>query len=131
MSIVLDGKKIETPGLETISWLDDPKVPKTTDVSARTQWIRAIVLHTVHGKVGKLLPGVKSSTRAESYAKYQANTSRDVSWDYTIDTDGTIIVSNDPMKHFTWQATSVRRRNIIRPTSSPPGRAARPRRPGR
>jgi hypothetical protein len=107
MSIVLDGKKIETPGLETISWLDDPKVPMTTDVSARTQWIRAIVLHTVHGKVGKLLPGVKSSTRAESYAKYQANTSRDVSWDYTIDTDGTIIVSNDPMKHFTWQATSV------------------------
>jgi hypothetical protein len=108
MSIVLNGEKVATPGLETFSWLDDPKVPKTTDVSPRTQWLRAIVLHTVHGKVGKLLPGLsKPSTRAESYAKYQANTSRDVSWDYTIDTDGTIIASNDPIKFFTWQATSV------------------------
>ncbi len=108
MSIVLDGEKIATPGLETVSWLDDPKVPKTTDVNPRTQWLRAIVMHTVHGKVGKLLPGLsKPSTRAESYAKYQANTSRDVSWDYTIDTDGTIVVSNDPIKSFTWQATSV------------------------
>jgi hypothetical protein len=108
MSIVLDGNKIETPGLETISWLDDSKVPKTTDVNPRKSWIRAIVLHTVHGKVGKLLPGLsKPSTRAESFAKYQANTSRDVSWDYTIDTDGTIVVSNDPVKHYTWHATSV------------------------
>jgi hypothetical protein len=70
-------------------------------------WIRAIVLHTVHGKVGKLLPGIKSSTRAEAYAKYQANTSRDVSWDYTIDTDGTVVVSNDPVRFYTWHATTV------------------------
>lgn len=108
MSIVLNGEKIATPGLETVSWLDDPKVPKTTDVNPRTTWLRAIVMHTVHGKTGKLLPGLsKPSTRAESYAKYQASTSRDVSWDYTIDTDGTIVVSNDPIKFYTWQATSV------------------------
>jgi len=108
MSIVLNGEKVATPGLETVSWLDDPKVPKTTDVNPRTQWLRAIVMHTVHGKTGKLLPGLsKPSTRAESYAKYQASTSRDVSWDYTIDTDGTIVASNDPVKFYTWQATSV------------------------
>lgn len=107
MSIVLNGQKIATPGLETVSWLDDPKVPRTTDTNPRTKWIRAIVLHTVHGKSGRLLPGNKPSTRAESYAKYQANTSRDVSWDYTIDTDGTIVVSNDPIKHFCWHATDV------------------------
>lgn len=107
MSIVLNGLKIATPGLETVSWLDDPHVPQATDGSPRTKWIRAIVLHTVHGKIGALKAGFKASTRAEAYAKYQANTSRDVSWDYTIDTDGTIIVSNDPLKKFTWQATSV------------------------
>jgi N-acetylmuramoyl-L-alanine amidase len=108
MSIVLNGEKVATPGLETVSWLDDPKVPLTKDVNPRTQWLRAIVMHTVAGKVGKLLPGFsKPSTRAESYAKYQANTSRDVSWDYTIDTDGTIVASNDPIKFYTWQATSV------------------------
>ena len=107
MSLVLNGERIQTPGLETISWLDDPKVPMATDFNARTMWIRAIVLHTVHGKTGKLLPGVKASTRAETYAKYQANTTREVSWDYTIDTDGTVIVSNDPIKNYTWQAGAV------------------------
>lgn len=107
MSIVLNGKKIATPGLETVSWLDDPKVPRATDLSPRTMWIRAIVMHTVHGKIGPLLPGGKPSTRAEAYAKYQANTSRDVSWDYTIDTDGTIVVSNDPILKFTWHANAV------------------------
>jgi hypothetical protein len=108
MSIVLNGEKIATPGLETFSWLDDHNVPKTTDVNPRTQWLRAIVMHTVSGKVGGLKPGLSApSSRAESYAKYQANTSRDVSWDYTIDTDGTIIASNDPLKFYTWQATSV------------------------
>lgn len=108
MSIVLNSQKIETPGLETVSWLDDPKVPKATDTNARTMWIRAIVLHTVHGKVGNIRPGnAPPSTRAESYAKYQANSSGDVSWDYTIDTDGTIIVSNDPVKFYTWHASAV------------------------
>lgn len=108
MSIVLSGRKVETPGLETVSWLDDPKVPRTTDTNPRTKWIRAIVMHTVSGKEGKLRPGMSPpSTRAESYARYQANTTRDVSWDYTIDTDGTIIVSNDPLVWYTWQATSV------------------------
>ena len=107
MSIVLNGQKLDTPGLETVSWLDDPQVPKATDFNARTLWIRAIVMHTVHGKMGPLKPGIKPSTRAEAYAKYQAHTSRDVSWDYTLDTDGTIIVSNDPIKNFTWHATAV------------------------
>lgn len=108
MSIVLSGRKVETHGLETVSWLDDPKVPRTTDTNPRTKWVRAIVMHTVHGKVGGVRPGnAPPSTRAESYAKYQANTTRDVSWDYTIDTDGTIIVSNDPLVWYTWQATAV------------------------
>jgi hypothetical protein len=107
MSIVLNGQKIETPGVETVSWLDDPAVPQATDRTPRTMWVRAVVVHSVHGKVGVLKPGIKPSTRAEAYAKYQANTSRDVSWDYTIDTDGTVVVSNDPVKFYTWHATSV------------------------
>lgn len=107
MSVILDGEKISTPGIETISWLDDPKVPQATDGGTRTQWIRAIVLHTVKGKLGGIQPGVKPSNRAETYAKYQASTSRDVSWDYTIDTDGTVVVSNDPIKRYTWHAGSV------------------------
>lgn len=107
MSIVLNGQKIETPGIDTVSWLDDPKVPQATDKTPRVLWCRAIVMHTVHGKLGVLKPGIKPSTRDILYAQYQANTSRDVSWDYTIDTDGSIAVSNDPIKFFTWQATAV------------------------
>lgn len=107
MSLILNGQKVPTPGLQTISWMDDPAVPRATDGSPRLEMIRAVVMHTVHGKVGRLLPGSKPSTRAKVYAKYQANTSRDVSWDYTIDTDGTVIVSNDPLTRFCWQATSV------------------------
>lgn len=107
MSLVLNGQLVATPGVETVSWLDDPKVPMTTDGYARMQWIRAIVLHTVHGKIGGLKPGIKPSTRAEAYAVYQAHTARDVSWDYTIDTDGTVVVSNDPLKRVCWHATTV------------------------
>lgn len=97
MSLIIDGQRVETPGLETISWLDDPKVPRVTDGRRRVpQATRAIVLHTVHGKLGGLSdkPSVPS-TRAERYARYQASTSRDVSWHLTIDTDGTIVQSAD------------------------------------
>lgn len=107
MSIVLNGQLVPIFGVETLSWLDDPHVPMTTDGNPRREWIRGIVLHTVHGKLGSLLPGVKVSSRAEAFAVYQANTSRDVSWDYTIDTDGTVIASNDPLKRACWHATSV------------------------
>lgn len=107
MSLILNGQKIATPGLETISWLDDPKVPQATDGNPRSLWIRAIVLHTVSGILGPLKPGMKPSNRAETYAQYQAKTTRDVSWDYTMDTDGTIIVSNDPIQRYTWHAGAV------------------------
>ena len=105
--LILNGEQVPTPGLETISWLDDPAVPQATDFYERKLWIRAIVIHTVKGINGPLKPGKKDSKRAETYAQYQANTSRQVSWDYTVDTDGTIIVSNDPIKRATWQAGSV------------------------
>ena len=108
MSIVLNGQKIATPGLNTISWMDDPTILKTPHTNPRRMWVRAVVLHTVDGKEGGLRPGISPpSTRARTEANYQAHTTRDVSWDYTIDTDGTIIASNDPIESLTWQATSV------------------------
>lgn len=108
MSIVLDGQKVPTPELDSVCWMDDPAVPQATDFNTRKLWIRGIVLHTVHGKLGNVRPGnAPASSRAESYAKYQARTARDVSWDYTIDTDGTIVASNDPIRRYTRHATSV------------------------
>lgn len=104
MSLVLDGRAIETPGLETVSFLDDRRVPRATDYNDRAEPIAAVLLHTVKGRRGPLLPGGRPSTRDLTYAAYQAHTDRDVSWDYTVDTDGSIAVSNDPVRRFTWHA---------------------------
>lgn len=109
MSLVIDGQRIETPGLETISWLDDHRVPRVTDGRRRVpQATRAIVLHTVHGKLGALsdAPSVPSD-RAERYARYQASTTREVSWHLTVDTDGTVVQSADVASWTCWHATSV------------------------
>ena len=109
MTLVIDGQRVETPGMETISWLDDAKVPRVKDGRRRVpQSARAIVLHTVHGKLGPLsdVPSVPSA-RAERYARYQAGTAREVSWHITVDTDGTIVQSADVAAWTCWHATSV------------------------
>lgn len=108
MAIVLDGKPYDVPGVETISWLDDPKlVPQATDGRPRTTFARMIMAHTVHGKRGGLMPGGKPSNKAEWYARYQANSTRSVSWDFTVDTDGTVAWSNDPCRRYTWHGHTV------------------------
>ncbi len=109
MTLIVDGQRVETPGLETISWLDDPKVPRVKDGRRRVpQSARAIVLHTVHGKLGPIsdVPSVPS-VRAERYARYQAGTAREVSWHITVDTDGTIVQSADVAAWTCWHATAV------------------------
>ena len=112
MSIILNEAKVEIPNVKTTSWLDQEavtkKVKQVTDKNPRTTWIRSVVCHTIHGKLGKLLPGLgPEGDLAERYAKYQTNTDRSVSWDFTCDLDGSWIVQNDPLKFYTWQATSV------------------------
>jgi hypothetical protein len=109
VSLVIDGQRVETPGMQTISWLDDPAVPRVKDGRRRVpQSARAIVLHTVHGKLGPLsdVPSVPS-VRAERYARYQAGTAREVSWHITADTDGTIVQSADVAAWTCWHATAV------------------------
>lgn len=112
MTLVVDGQRVETPGLETVSWLDDPHVPRVTDgrrrVPQAARAARAIVLHTVHGKLGPLSDKASvPSVRAERYARYQATTTREVSWHLTVDTDGTIVQSADVATWTCWHATAV------------------------
>lgn len=130
--LILGGRVVPVPGVQCVSWLDDPaRCPQATDFyrwprrpcrpltdaeRARRQpppWIRGIVLHTVHGKDprrsgGTLRPGLSGPSQRDLwYAQYQARTVREVSWDLTVDTDGTVAVSNDPLEHATWHAGSV------------------------
>lgn len=112
MSIILNEQKIEIPGVKTISWKDPEaaslKIKEATDKSPRKTWLRGIVCHTVHGKLGKLIPGDGPKTdKAIKYAKYQTSTDRDVSWDFTQDLNGDWVVQNDPLKFYTWQASAV------------------------
>src|SRR4051794_21614737 len=113
MTIVLGSKQYEVPGVETRSYLDAPReIPRATDTNKRTTWIRSIVAHTVHGERGNLVAGGKPSKRAEWYAEYQASTGRNVSWDFTVDTDGTVVWSNDPLERVCWHAHTVNNYSI-------------------
>lgn len=107
MSLVYDGQKVELSGVETISFLDDPKVaPRITDKNPRTRRARAIVLHTTSGGCAKglVLDVPVTSTKAEVYARYQTRTERQVSWDYTVDLDGTVLAQSDPKVEYSWHA---------------------------
>lgn len=105
MSIIINTKKYEIPGLKTLSWVDgDPKIKYVTDKNKRERKIRGIVCHTHEGLRGKVLPGTGPNTTIdERLAMYQTNTDRYVSWDYTIDQNGDVICQNDPMIDYTWQ----------------------------
>lgn len=111
MSLVIDGQRIETPGIETVCWLDDPRrAPLVRDGRARRTAPTAVVLHTVTGQPRDpvVLPGLSGpSTRAERYAAYQATTTRDVSWHLTIDTDGTVLQQADLVRWSCWHAGPV------------------------
>lgn len=104
--IVLDDQLVDYP--KSVCWRDAPtQCPRTTDYSPRRTWIRAVVLHTVDGRLGPVKPGGPDTGRDLAYARYQAHTPRLVSWDYTIDLDGSIAASNDPARYYTWHATDV------------------------
>lgn len=107
-NVVYDGALVAFPGFEVRNYMEHPfDAPRVPDGKPRTKPPTGITLHTVHGKLGGLREGSKASARAEAYAKYQARTPRDVSWHFTIDTDGTIVQSADPVRWLAWHAGHV------------------------
>jgi len=109
MSLIIAGKKIEVPGLVVHDWQTGPSwIKEITDFYPRSHPVHLIICHTHKGKVGKLLPGMgPGSSVASALVRYQTNTARSVSWDYTIDTNGEVFCQNDPTKKVSWQAGSV------------------------
>lgn len=66
------------------------------------------MVHTHEGLKSTLIQGTgASSSTAQALARYQVNTDREVSWDYTVDSDGTVLVQNDPALDYSWQAGSI------------------------
>lgn len=105
--LVVSGARVEVPGVEVVTWLDDPsRAPPVTDGKRRdASKVKAIMLHTSRGQRGaKLQVGSRPSTRAETLARYQSTTAREVSWHLTIDSDGTVIQSADLATWMCWHA---------------------------
>lgn len=115
--LILGGIACEVPGCpDTKNPVSHPDLPWMTDGSPRQGPPVAIVLHTTSGRRGALVSAEPPpSERAERYAHYQAGTARDVSWDFTVDLDGTVVQHNDPsapcgghrQARYSWHAGSV------------------------
>lgn len=111
MTLVLGGHTYPTPGHDTKSWVDDPRLPhigadRRDDGSPRRrEEVRAIVLHTTKGRRGEIRSTTPPpSEAAERYARYQGRTEREVSWHITVDVDGTVVQSADPDVWECWHA---------------------------
>jgi len=109
-ALVIDGRRVEVPGVNVVTWLDDPaRAPKITDGSRRdASRVLAFCLHTSKGRRAQVKPGSRPSSRAELLARYQARTERDVSWHLTVDTDGDVLQQEDLA---TWMAWHVEEAN--------------------
>jgi hypothetical protein len=123
--LIIAGRRVPVPGLDLKTYLDDPSIPRATDGSPRDPArVSAIILHTTRGaKGGRLVAGSRASTEAEAKARYQASTSRDVSWHFTVDTDGTVVQSADAASWLAWHATHANGYSvgieIVQPSASP------------
>lgn len=106
--IVIAGQRVSVPGVDVVTWLDDPKrAPPVTDGYRRRGPVLAVVLHTSRGVRGTVRPGARPSSRAETLALYQTRTDRAVSWDFTVDTDGTTLQQSDPAKWVCYHASEA------------------------
>ena len=109
MSIIIGGKQFEVEGLITKSWKDNiPWLKYITHKNKRERQVRSIVAHTHEGILSDLIQGMgPDSTIDEANARYQVNTTRSVSWDYTIDMNGEVLCQNDPLVDYSWQANNI------------------------
>jgi hypothetical protein len=114
MSIVLDGRRIEVPGVRTVSWLDNPDVPRVPDehTNPRSLPPQMIVAHTSWGLRAGVEPCWSEDPGGLSLAHQQRDTSRPASWDFSIGRDGTVYWQNDPATRYTWHTSNANSRSI-------------------
>src|SRR5512147_2646444 len=106
MSMIIGGRRFDVPGVEVISWLDNPSVPETIrNTQPRRQRIQLITLHATSGRPTGVLPGFGTS-RGFYWAHDSAFNSGRVSWDATALLDGRVLWQNDPARRFTWHGNA-------------------------
>lgn len=109
--IILDGRKVEVPGVEIHNFLDNPKL-KFTDKAdygmRKTSWVRSIVYHTRMGISPQiLLPGGKDRGWDFKGVHRASGDTRHCSWHISIDSDGSAACHLDIVKHKAYHATHM------------------------
>ena len=115
MSLLIDGKPYEVPGVVTKCPLDDPKLqltredcgprPRRGDGTVRR--IRQIVLHTTQGLWPQaVLPGSGSGGGAWANIHHAQVDKKHAAAHLWIDTDGVVLCSADLYREQTWHAGS-------------------------
>jgi len=111
MAVVLGGRRVEVPGVRTVSWLDDARVPRTPHVTPRRARVQLVVLHTTEGGAPAAAdPGGYVPRDPSALPRYAATSA--VSWDATVLPDGTVAWQNDPATGFTWHANQLNDRSV-------------------
>lgn len=133
MSIIINSTIHETtPAFQSTGYHDKGAGCKQCKYKTkRTEEVVGIVLHFNRGmKPGQIIPGGKNykntgeTERGLVLSRYQAGTmDRKASWDFTVDMDGHVYQSNDPMKFYTWNANAANRHvlgiEVVQETNQP------------
>lgn len=109
VSIVLDGRHYEIPGVTSITCAE------TTFRRPRVFPIEFIVLHsTGDAAVQTVTPGSKTPTNPMAWcdADTRESDARTASWDATIRSDGVLLWNNDPVKYEDYHATVMNPRSM-------------------
>jgi hypothetical protein len=112
--LLVQGREVSVSGLKIVTFRSDPtNVPQTRDGRLRTaeETVLGIVVHTVKGTKGPLREGKRNTDRVYDYARYQATTTREVSWHFTVGTDATVAQSADT-NWLCWHAGHVNSRTV-------------------
>lgn len=114
--IVWGGQRYEVPGLAITTFLDnDPCTPETRGHQLRALTPQSITIHATKGEPREPLvtADAAQSTAVCALGRYQATAEeREVGWDFTVSTRGTVHQASDPVRYFTWQAGGVNPRSI-------------------
>ena len=104
--LVVDGRRVPVPGVDVVTWLDDPsRCPAVTRGDRRRAAdVTAVMLHTSRGRRGAIAEGRRSSDKAARLARYQTRTARKVSWCITIGAQGEVYQQCDAALLATWHA---------------------------
>jgi hypothetical protein len=114
MSLVINGQKIEVPGLVTKSWLDPNGPPKNVKCNTyNDRKVSGIVLHTVHGDLPNTIelnpdgtPAVSTDEHgALAYATYwHKKEAKNASATLVVAADGAVLCLNDILDEVSWHA---------------------------